>query len=397
MKMKETLKKWRGFLTESAEKGKKFEVVVVQTVRLNSGAELLTGPSYDKWKQWSKLTTAGDKRTLGEMAQNLYSVAEASGFFTASDFKNAKMQDIGRQKYAGQGRSIEIKTDAIFGSKTISIKMPGDTQADSSKVSAIINKVGVVVDALIDDIEDEVAAENFRKSYEESFTDEARNKIIKASEARYLTDKRVKTLIKRIEKSTNEHQRNLYINALEALKLARIIDENNKIIDEELKFDPEGITVDIEAAIKSTLAENGMLTALIKELLTGAAGFKDIPGAAAQFLLSPEHAFDLEDDKTIELFSNAIKMRISLKGGRRLNIESIDSIKKDLGSEISLRWDIKKTDLLKAIKEAELIFAPSLSQAQQLDLNEQTSVDEKGFEELYDEIQDIMLSTIEEK
>jgi hypothetical protein len=48
MKMKEALKKWRGFLTESAEKGKKFEVVVVQTVRLNSGAELLTGPSYDK-------------------------------------------------------------------------------------------------------------------------------------------------------------------------------------------------------------------------------------------------------------------------------------------------------------------------------------------------------------
>jgi hypothetical protein len=393
MSMKETFEKWRGFLTESAEKGKKFEVVVVQTVRLNSGAEPLTGPEYDNWEQWSKLTSVGDRRTLGNMAQDLYQVAETSGFFKISDFKNARIQDIGKQKYAGEGRRIEIKTDATFGDKTISIKMPGDTQADSSKVSAIISKVGVVVGALIEEIEDDVVAENFRKSYEEAFTDEVKNKIIKASETRYLTDKRVKALIKRIE-TTDGTKKKTYQDVLGALKLDSIIDENNKIIKEDLKFDPGEITSDIEKAIKSTFADNGMLAALIKELLTGAAGFRDIPGAAAQYLLSPEHAFDLEDEDTIELFSNAIKMRISLKGGRKLNIESIDSIKKGMGSEISLRWDIKKKDLLEAVQEAKLIFAPSLSNAPKMDLSEQATAEEKDFEELYDEIQNIMIAAI---
>jgi hypothetical protein len=251
-----------------------------------------------------------------------------------------------------------------------------------------------VVDASIEKIEDEVVAENFRKSYEEAFTDEVKNKIIKASEARYLTDRRVKTLINKIENPDPGDNQN-YEDILEALKLDRIIDENNKIIKEELKFNSDEITSDIEEAIKSTFAKNGMLTALIKELLTGSAGFKDIPGAAARYLLSPEHAFDLQDKDTIELFSKAIKMRISLKGGRTLNIEGVDSIKKGMGSEISLRWDIKTNDLLNALEEATKILAPSNPLPGVEDLSEQTSVAEKGFEELYDKIQDIMFAAIE--
>jgi len=392
MKMKPLMEGWRKYLAEGIEKGKKFEYVVVQTVRQMSGVKPLTGDYYDKWEEWALLSNKTGN--LGQMAEDLYNVAKDSGFFTTSDFKNARMQDIGKQRYAGQGRPIEIKTDAIFGKKTISIKMPGDTQADSSKVSAIINKVGAVVDASIEKIEDEVVAENFRKSYEEAFTDEVKNKIIKASEARYLTDRRVKTLINKIENPDPGDNQN-YEDILEALKLDRIIDENNKIIKEELKFNSDEITSDIEEAIKSTFAKNGMLTALIKELLTGSAGFKDIPGAAARYLLSPEHAFDLQDKDTIELFSKAIKMRISLKGGRTLNIEGVDSIKKGMGSEISLRWDIKTNDLLNALEEATKILAPSNPLPGVEDLSEQTSVAEKGFEELYDKIQDIMFAAIE--
>lgn len=383
MNMKPLMEGWRKYLTEGVEKGKKFEYVVVQTVRQISGAELLTGGNYDKWEEWAQLSNK--MGNLGQMAQDLYSVAKDSGFFTTSDFKNARMQDIGKQRYAGQGSPIEIKTDAIFGEKTISIKMPGDTQADSSKVSAIINKVGAVVDASIEKIEDEVVAENFRKSYEETFTDEVKNKIIKASEARYLTDRRVKALI-----NSNKKQ---YEDVLKALKLAQIIDENSKIIKEELRFNSEEITSDIENAIKSTFEKNNMLAALIKELLTGSAGFKDIPGAAAQYLLSPEHAFDLGDEKTIELFSKIVKMRISLKGGRSLKIESIDSIKKGMGAEISLRWDIKTKDLLNALEGAKILVPSSPLGGE--DLNEQAPAAEKDFEELYDEVQDIMLAAIE--
>lgn len=393
--MKKTFKSWRGFLTESVEKGKKFEVVVVQVVRLNAGAEVLTGPGYDSWEEWSEL--ASKNKTLGEMAQELYETAKDSGFFTASDFKNAKMQDIGKQKYAGQGKPIEIKTDVMFGNKAISIKMPGDTQADSSGVAGIVTRIGLVVNNLIEEIEDDVVFENFQEAYEEAFTEEVKNKIIKASETRYLTDKRVKTLTKRIETAEGTKKK-VYQDVLEALKLENIIDENYKIIDEELRFDPKEITSDIEEAIKSTITENGLLNSLMKELLTGSIGFRDIPGAAAEYLLSPEYAFDLGDENTIEILTNAIKMRISLKGGRRLNIESIDSIKKDMGSEISIRWDIKKQNLIDAIEAAKATAASAITSAaksHEQELNEQASKDEKGFEEIYDEIQDIMLATIE--
>lgn len=394
MNMKNTFDSWRGFLTESVEKGKKFEVVVVQVVRLNAGAEVLTGPGYDSWEEWSKL--ASKKKTLGDMAQELYETAKDSGFFTSSDFKNAKMQDIGKQKYAGQGRPIEIKTDAVFGNKTISIKMPGDTQADSSGVAGIINRVDLVVNSLAEEIDVEVFR-NFRKAYEEAFTDEVKNKIIEASEARYLTDKRVRTLVKRLETAEGT-KRKVYQDALEALKLSNIIDENYIIIKDELRFDPKELTSDIEKAIKSTFTENGLLKSLMKELLTGSAGFKEIPGATAEYLLSPEYAFDLEDEDTVEILTNAIKMRISLKGGRKLNIESIDSIKKDMGSEISLRWDIKKTALVEAIESAKAIAAATIAdsaKSNEEELNEQASKDEKDFEEIYDDIQDIMLATIE--
>ena len=71
-----------------------------------------------------------------------------------------------------------------------------------------------------------------------------------------------------------------------------------------------------------------------------------------------------------------------------------------MGSEISIRWDIKKQNLIDAIEAAKSNAASAVKSAaksHEQELNEQASKDEKGFEEIYDEIQDIMLATIEEK
>jgi len=370
---------------EGKEKGKQFEIVVVQVVRSKSGADPLAGGVYDGWQKKSE-EKSGDK-TLGEMANELYDTAVASGFFKESDFQNAKMQDIGKQQYGGIGPKIEIKTDVMFGDKPISIKMPGDTQADSSKISAIISKVqSLAVD------------EQFEEDYKEIFS-EKKNKIIKASENRYLTPRRIKSLVKKIdnpdpEKAEEAQKAQEILNAFRTLS---IIDENYQIIKKDLVFNKEEIEKEIKDYLQGAL--QGNFGKLIKELLTGAKGFKDVPGAAARYLLSPEYAFDLEDEDTLEMLAGAVKMRVALKGDRKLNIEEIDTIKKTLGSEITLRWDIKKKELLEALEAKKKVELEKIEAAKRASgtVSEEKieQVEEESFEEIYDDIQDTLLPIVE--
>jgi len=370
---------------EGKEKGKQFEIVVVQVVRSKSGADPLAGGVYDGWQKKSE-EKSGDK-TLGEMANELYDTAVASGFFKESDFQNAKMQDIGKQQYGGIGPKIEIKTDVMFGDKPISIKMPGDTQADSSKISAIISKVqSLAVD------------EQFEEDYKEIFS-EKKNKIIKASENRYLTPRRIKSLVKKIdnpdpEKAEEAQKAQEILNAFRTLS---IIDENYQIIKKDLVFNKEEIEKEIKDYLQGAL--QGNFGKLIKELLTGAKGFKDVPGAAARYLLSPEYAFDLEDEDTLEMLAGAVKMRVALKGDRKLNIEEIDTIKKTLGSEITLRWDIKKKELLEALEAKKKVELEKIEAAKRSSgtVSEEKieQVEEESFEEIYDDIQDTLLPIVE--
>lgn len=370
---------------EGKEKGKQFEIVVVQVVRSKSGADPLAGGVYDGWQKKSEEKSGG--KTLGEMANELYDTAVASGFFKESDFQNAKMQDIGKQQYGGIGPKIEIKTDVMFGDKPISIKMPGDTQADSSKISAIISKVqSLAVD------------EQFEEDYKEIFS-EKKDKILKASEDRYLTPRRIKSLVKKInnpdpEKAEEAQKAQEILNAFRTLS---IIDENYQIIKKDLVFNKEEIEKEIKDYLQAAL--QGNFGKLIKELLTGAKGFKDVPGAAARYLLSPEYAFDLEDEDTLEMLAAAVKMRVALKGDRKLNIEEIDTIKKTLGSEITLRWDIKKKELLEALKAKKKVELEKIEAAKRATENVSEEkieqVEEKSLEEIYDDIQDILLPIVE--
>jgi len=373
---------------EGKEKGKQFEIVVVQVVRSKSGTDPLTGGVYDGWQKKSEEKSGG--KTLGEMANELYDTAVASGFFKESDFQNAKMQDIGKQQYGGIGPKIEIKTDVMFGDKPISIKMPGDTQADSSKISAIISKVQSLA-----------VGEEFEEDYKEIFS-EKKDKIIKASKDRYLTPGRIKSLVKKMdnpdpEKAEEAQKAQEILNSLRTLS---IIDETYQIIKKDLVFNKDK-KEEIEKEIKDYLenALRGNFGKLIKELLTGAKGFKDVPGAAARYLLSPEYAFDLEDEDTLEMLAGAVKMRVALKGDRKLNIEEIDTIKKTLGSEITLRWDIKKKELLEALKAKKKVELEKIEAAKRASgiVSEEKieQVEEKSYEEIYDDIQDILLPIVE--
>ena len=131
-----------------------------------------------------------------------------------------------------------------------------------------------------------------------------------------------------------------------------IIDATATFLDDRYYFDTEKLTAEVAARVNAIFQSNDKLwKKLVRELLSGAIGFKDIPGAEAQFILNPEHLFDLTDDKTIDIYGDALSLRVALKGGRKIGIESIDTLKDDSAAKASYRWDIKDNPLKQAIAE----------------------------------------------
>jgi len=382
-------------ILENTQKGNDFEVVVVQTVRALSGANPLTGGPYEGWESKSQKTATGGK-TLGEMAKELYTTASESGFFTLEDFQNAKMQDIGKSQAYEKGPKVEIKTDVFFGDKPISIKMPGDTQADSSKIAAIIPRVrSVMAGGKNQDIDPKVETKvetEVEKEFKETLA-KLENKIINMSKNRYLGDGRVPSLEKTIANSKDPKAVEKAQQIINTLKKLEIIDDTASVIREEFSFNKEEVSETIQNFLKMSL--EGDLRALVKELLTGARAFEKVPGAAAQYLLSPDYAFDLNDERSIDVLSAAIKMRIAIKsGGRKLNIEEIDSIKK-IGAELTLRWDIK-SNLLKSLIES-LKQEDGQERAAVRKPPTPSATEEKSFKGIYDDIQDTLLSSVKNK
>lgn len=347
--MKPLMESWRRYLTEGVEKGKKFEYVVVQTVRQSSGAGLLTGGDYDKWEEWAQL---GSKTTLKILANELYDTAVKSGLFETSDFQNARVTDLGRQRYANQGGRIEVKTDALFGDKTVSIKMSGDTQADTSKLSALQIKASTALNKAVEETED-ATIKKVMESVFDNFSNSQGATIKKLAERRFLGNRRARGLSKALEDpSLDPKKREINIRVLEEMKKLALINEEYELINEEYRYDEEKLAGHVKRSLfENFKREDGTLQVLIRELLTGAAGFQHVEGAAAQYLLSPQHAFDLHDDEAIEIFCDSIKLRIALKGDRPLGIKEIDGIRRGLGSEVTARWDIKENLLKEAIKK----------------------------------------------
>ena len=347
----------RGLLLE-AELGKPFEYVVVQVAREKAGAKPIDGGDYEKAKAggvWRNARFGGKKgKTLEQLAVELYDMASkatdsrGAPIFSQEDFQTAKVTEVGKQKYGKGSTKVEIKSDIQFGDKTISLKLPGDVQAGSAEGVTQAEQLNLVLEDYIADAKNQVAKEEalrLRKLMKES-----EKEIMALAKRRFLGRTRQGNFSKEIAALPPGEDPSPLI---QAYIDEGIMDATATFLDDRYYFDTEKLTAEVGAKVDQLFRSNDKLfKKLVRELLSGAIGFKDIPGAEAQFILNPEHLFDLADDKTIDIYGDALSLRVALKGGRGIGIESIDTIKRDSAAKASYRWDIKDDPLKKAIAEA---------------------------------------------
>ena len=349
----------RGLLLE-AELGKPFEYVVVQVAREKAGAKPIDGGDYEKAKaggRWRNARFGGKKgKTLEELAEELYDMASkatdsrGAPIFSQEDFQTAKVTEVGKQKYGGGSTKVEIKSDIQFGDKTISLKLPGDVQAGSAEGVTQAEQLNLVLEDYITDAKNQVAKKEAARLRE----------LMKESEKEILALAKRKFLGAGPRGRAAQFRKEIAAlppgaspsSLIQAYIKEGIIDATSTFLDDRYYFDTEKLTAEVGARVNAIFQSNDKLwKKLVRELLSGAIGFKDIPGAEAQFILNPEHLFDLTDDKTIDIYGDALSLRVALKGGRKIGIESIDTIKDDSAAKASYRWDIKDNPLKQAIAE----------------------------------------------
>jgi hypothetical protein len=346
----------RGLLLE-AELGKPFEYVVVQVAREKAGAKPIDGGDYEKAKAggvWRNARFGGKKgKTLERLAVELYDMAsKATHLFSQEDFQTAKVTEVGKQKYGGGSTKVEIKSDIQFGDKTISLKLPGDVQAGSAEGVTQAEQLNLVLEDYITDAKNQVAKKEAARLRE--LMKESEKEILALAKRRFLgAGPRGRAAQFRKEIAAAKQAGQIFLPPLiQAYINEGIIDETSTFLDDRYYFDTEKLTAEVGARVNAIFQSNDKLwKKLVRELLSGAIGFKDIPGAEAQFILNPEHLFDLTDDKTIDIYGDALSLRVALKGGRKIGIKSIDTIKDDSAAKASYRWDIKDNPLKQAIAE----------------------------------------------
>ena len=346
----------RGLLLE-AELGKPFEYVVVQVAREKAGAKPIDGGDYEKAKAggvWRNARFGGKKgKTLERLAVELYDMAsKATHLFSQEDFQTAKVTEVGKQKYGGGSTKVEIKSDIQFGDKTISLKLPGDVQAGSAEGVTQAEQLNLVLEDYITDAKNQVAKKEAARLRE--LMKESEKEILALAKRRFLgAGPRGRAAQFRKEIAAAKQAGQIFLPPLiQAYINEGIIDETSTFLDDRYYFDTEKLTAEVGARVNAIFQSNDKLwKKLVRELLSGAIGFKDIPGAEAQFILNPEHLFDLNDPKTIDIYGDALSLRVALKGGRKIGIESIDTIKDDSAAKASYRWDIKDNPLKQAIAE----------------------------------------------
>jgi len=340
-------------LVEGRELGKPFEYVVVQVVREKSGGVPLSGGDYDKVPAWKEEVFGGKGgKTLEGLAIQLYEMASAAihsngkKMFSEEDFKTAKVTTIPKSIYGGTGGKVEIKTDIEFGDKLISLKLPGDVQAGSAEGGTQVTQLALVLDNYLARTEEYAKTEMYKIADEEAkllhadLFQELSKDILTLAEQKFLGKRRLSDFKK------GKAPEGL----IEAYIEAGILDAALEIINKDYEFDTDKLTAPIREKIEQIFTpQSPLYKELVRELLSGAAGFEGIAGAAAMFILSPDHVFDLSDQDTIDIFSEAIVLRVALKGGRASGIPAIDIIKKDSAAKAAYRWDIKIDLLEKAL------------------------------------------------
>ena len=270
------------------------------------------------------------------------------------DLKQANMQTMGKQyPFNDENRKpIEIKTDIVFGDKTISVKLSGDVQGQSSEAFSTVQQMNSVFTEVFENWEainkkiDEKVLERVKKDLEKIFA-----KMKRIGKQARLTPSRVKTLVDKDLKSSDPKKRAKAQKRYDALLAAAIINEQGEILIQALNQATweENHRQYMNDAIKKLIDPEkypDLRRALTDEILTGRRMFAHAPGAASQYILSPEHFFVLAPgvegyNDSIDIFSQAMEVDVRPKSGRKIEGTTI-------GVKPAYRFDLKR----KAVEEA---------------------------------------------
>lgn len=344
------------------EAGKRFEWVVVYKARERAKAAPLSDDEYmcaaNSWAQ-QPYPKEDSGVTLGDLADKAIDKALESGVITMKDLAQADMQRMGKQyPFNDENRKkIEIKTDIVFGDKTISVKLSGDVQGQSSEAFSTVQQMNNVFTEVFKNWEvinkkiDEKVLTQVKKDLEKTFA-----KMERIGKQVRITPSRVKTLVQKDLKSSDPKKRAKAKKRYDTLLAAEIIDKQGTILIQALNQATweENHRQYMNDAINNLLNQDPDLRrTFTDEVLTGRRMFahEEAKGAASEYMLSPEHFFVLAPEvegysDSIDIFSKAMEVDVRPKSGRKIEGTTI-------GVKPAYRFDLKR----KAVEEAIEHFA----------------------------------------
>lgn len=365
--MKQLLENFDRYLNEATpcekqkpvEAGKRFEWVVVYKARQLANAKSLPDAEYACCPVWSNQSYK--KGTLGELADRSIQLALKSGAITMGDLAAADMQRMGPQLPKYGGKKTEIKTDIVFGNKTISVKLDGDVQGQTAEAQFTVSQ-------LVDVFDEVVAGWDEKKRELEEKTQRAalarlKKHMLRVGETVRLTQTRANTILNKDMRHADPKKRQKALERYNALLNADIIDPLGQIINKELD---QGLWR-LNHAKRLTKAINDILDAdpeirrqVTDEVLTGRRTFAASKGAAAEYILSPDHFYVLAPgvagyEDSLEIFARAMSLGVRPKGGRTI------LPKTTVGTKPTFRFDIKAKVLAAAHKYFEETKAEMLA------------------------------------
>mgnify|MGYP003120124514 CR=1 FL=1 len=368
--MKTILENWRHTALQEAvdcnklvkKTSMRFEWVVVYRARQLSQAAPLEDAEYRCASEWQNEPYGKSK--LGDLADKGIQLALDSGAISMADLKKADMQRLGRQVPTGGKRKIEIKTDIVFGDKTISVKLSGDVQGQSAEAFSTALQLHSIYEEVFEEWEkaSDAAVDDTLEKYLPDLNSKidgirsqlkgVTDKMIAQGKQPRLTSTRVPNLIKIMSDPTHPDKAKAE-QRFTKLFQNEIIDQAGKILKDEVDHQMWNETYGKELAeeLSDVLDKDPAFRRnLTDEILTGRRQFIDNPGAIAQYMLSPEHFYVLNPseeklyEEAIDVFEKAMTLRLAAKSGRPLGGTT-------LGSKPAYRFDIKAA-VLKRIEAA---------------------------------------------
>ena len=350
--------------TSPIEAGKRFEWVVIYQARQRANAAPLSDPEYACCPTWVQqpYPAKNPKSTLGDLADRSIDLALESGAITMEDLAQTDMQTIGKQVPTGGNTKVEIKTDIVFGQKTISVKLSGDVQGQTNEAASTVLQMSEVFAEVFEqweEVEKEITARTLAQFKRD--LNKIMAKMERVGKQVRITPSRVKTLIDKDLKSPSKQVREKALKRYQALLDNEVIDAQGNILIKALdqglweQNHAEDLTREINRLLDY---DEDFRRAFTDEVLTGRRMFRDSPGAAAEYILSPEHFFVLAPgeegyEDSIDIFSKAMTLGIRPKSGRTI-LPGVN-----IGGKPAYRFDIKRKATAAAVKYFNALKKPN--------------------------------------